>query len=283
MKKSIVLALMITLSFISCKKEAEIITHEVTVDSTAVEMVSDDHNAMNSLDYQGTYVGSLPCADCEAIKTTIILTDDSFVKEVVYKGKSKEIFRESGSFEWNKEGNTITMVGIEKPNQYFVGENVLFHLNTDGKRIEGDLASNYELRKKVQETPVVANESKINANQSEGKITLKNSKWKLVKLYGKEVGNTNKEKPMGITFSSDGRMSAFAGCNSMGGSYTLDESKNTIKFSKIMSTMMACEDMNTEKELAKILETADNYNFDGKTLKLNKARMATLAEFVIIK
>ena len=283
MKKSIVLALMITLSFISCKKETEINTNEVTVDSTAVEMVSDDHNAMNSLDYQGTYVGSLPCADCEAIETTIILTDDSFVKEVVYKGKSKEIFRESGSFEWNKEGNTITLVGIEKPNQYFVGENVLFHLNTDGKRIEGDLASNYELRKKVQETPVVANESKINANQSEGKITLKNSKWKLVKLYGKEVGNTNKEKPMGITFSSDGRMSAFAGCNSMGGSYTLDESKNTIKFSKIMSTMMACEDMNTEKELAKILETADNYNFDGKTLKLNKARMATLAEFVIIK
>lgn len=283
MKKSIVLALMITLSFISCKKETEINTNEVTVDSTAVEMVSDDHNAMNSLDYQGTYVGSLPCADCEAIETTIILTDDSFVKEVVYKGKSKEIFRESGSFEWNKEGNTITMVGIEKPNQYFVGENVLFHLNTDGKRIEGDLASNYELRKKVQETPVVANESKINANQSEGKITLKNSKWKLVKLYGKEVGNSNKEKPMGMTFLSDGRMSAFAGCNSMGGSYTLDESKNTIKFSKIMSTMMACEDMNTEKELAKILEMADNYNFDGKTLKLNKARMATLAEFVIIK
>lgn len=283
MKKSIVLALMITLSFISCKKETEINTNEVTVDSTAVEMVSDDHNAMNSLDYQGTYVGSLPCADCEAIETTIILTEDSFVKEVVYKGKSKEIFRESGSFEWNKEGNTITMVGIEKPNQYFVGENVLFHLNTDGKRIEGDLASNYELRKKVQETTLVANESKINANQSEGKITLKNSKWKLVKLYGKEVGNTNKEKPMGITLSSDGRMSAFAGCNSMGGSYTLDESKNTIKFSKIMTTMMACEDMNTEKELAKILETADNYNFDGKTLKLNKARMATLAEFVIIK
>ena len=225
----------------------------------------------------------MPCADCESIETTIILTDDSFVKEVVYKGKSKEIYRESGSFEWNIEGNTITLVGIEKPNQYFVGENVLFHLDKDGKRIEGDLATNYELRKKVQETSVVADESKINTTKGDEKIALKNSKWKLIKLYGKEVGNTNKEKPMGITFSSDGRMSAFAGCNSMGGSYTLDESKNTIKFSKIMSTMMACEDMNTEKELAKILEMADNYNFDGKTLKLNKARMATLAEFEIIK
>lgn len=275
--------MMITLSFLSCKKEAEIYTNELTHDSTAVEIVSDDHNAMNSLDYHGTYVGSLPCADCEAIETTIILTDDSFVKEEVYKGKSKEIFIKSGSFEWNKEGNTITLVGIEKPNQYFVGENVLFHLDMDGKRIEGDLASNYELRKKLQETTVVANESNFNETQIEEKITLKNSKWKLVKLYDKEVGNTNKEKPMGITFSLDGKMSAFAGCNSMSGSYTLDESKNTIKFSKIMSTMMACQDMNTEKEIAKILELADNYNFDGKTLKLNKARMATLAEFVIIK
>lgn len=283
MKKSIILILMITISFASCKGEKEINTDEVNADSTAVEMVSDDHNARISLDYQGTYVGSLPCADCESIETTIILTDDSFIKEVVYKGKSKEIFRESGSFEWNKEGNTITLMGIEKPNQYFVGENVLFHLDINGKRIEGDLASNYELIKKEQETPLVAKENKIGETQSDKKIALKDSKWKLVKLYGKEVSNTNEKRPIGITFTSNGRMSAFVGCNSMGGSYTLDESKNTIKFSKIMSTMMACEDMNTEKELAKILEIADNYNFDGKTLKLNKARMATLAEFEIIK
>lgn len=283
MKNTFVSLLLLAISFTSCKKDSTVKIDENTTDSTAVEVTIDEHNAMNSLDYQGTYKGSLPCADCESIETTIILTDDSFVKEVVYKGKSKEIFRESGSFEWNKEGNTITLIGIEKPNQYFVGENVLFHLDVNGKRIEGDLASNYELRKKVQETPVVANESKINTAKGDGKIALKSSKWKLVKLYDKEISNTNKEKPMGITFTSDGRISAFAGCNSMGGSYTLDESKNTIKFSKIMSTKMACEDMSTEKELAKILEIADNYNFDGKSLKLNKARMATLAEFEIIK
>ena len=35
--------------------------------------------------------------------------------------------------------------------------------------------------------------------------------------------------------------------------------------------------------IKKLIEIADNYNFDGKTLKLNKARMATLAEFEIIK
>jgi heat shock protein HslJ len=69
----------------------------------------------------------------------------------------------------------------------------------------------------------------------------------------------------------------------MMGSYKLKEEVSRIEFSKVASTMMACEDMVTEQEFAKVLETVDNYNFDGKTLKLNKARMAPLAEFEIIK
>ena len=78
-------------------------------------------------------------------------------------------------------------------------------------------------------------------------------------------------------------MSAFAGCNRMGGEYKLEEDVLRIKFSKVFSTQMACGDMSIESELAKVLEITDNYNFDGKTLKLNKARMAPLAEFEIIK
>lgn len=268
MNKSILLVLIIIVSCFACKRETVMNIDEVTVDSTAVKMVSNDHNAMNSLDYQGTYVGSLPCADCESIETTLILTDDSFVKEVVYKGKSKEIFRESGSFEWNKAGNTITLVGLNAPNQYFVGENILFHLDVNGKKIEGDLASKYELRKVLK---------------SENKIELKNSKWKLIKIFGKDVENSNQDKLKGITFNSEGNLSAFAGCNSIGGTYEINEETNKIKFSKIITTEMACLDMSTEKELNKVLEIADNYFFDGNILKLNKGKMATLAEFVIIK
>ena len=141
MKKSLVLLLSISLVLISCKEEKEMQNDVIVADSTAVETPVDMHNAMISLDYQGTYLGSLPCADCESIETKIILADDSYIKETVYKGKSKEVFKESGSFEWNKEGNTITLIGSEVPNQYLVGEDVLFHLDKDGKRIEGDLVS----------------------------------------------------------------------------------------------------------------------------------------------
>src|SRR5690554_7428111 len=54
---------------------------------------------------------------------------------------------------------------------------------------------------------------------------------------------------------------------------------NRIEFSRGMSTLMACENMEVETELAKVLEQADNYTIEGDILSLNKARVAPLARF----
>ena len=282
MKKSLLILGIIAIGFTSCKKEIEKETEGTPIDSTVVQV--DEHNAKNSLDYQGNYRGNLPCADCESIETTISLTEDSYIKETVYKGKSSKVFKETGKFTWNEAGNTITLLGSKAPNQYFVGENALFHLDVDGKRIEGDLASKYQLSRIEISEPIAPVEKEETKTKEVAKVELKNSKWRLVKLNGKSVQRSKDAKrEHGITFNTDGRFSAFAGCNNMMGSYKLKEDVSRIEFSKVASTMMACEDMITEQELAKVLEMADNYNFDGKTLKLNKARMATLAEFEIIK
>lgn len=283
MKKNLLILGIIAFSFTSCKKEAENETEVevVSVDSTVVQV--DEHNAKNSLDYIGTYKGFLPCADCESIETTIALNEDSYVKETIYKGKSDKVSKETGIYAWNEAGNTITLSGSEAPNQYFVGEGVLFHLDADGKRIEGDLADSYRLsRIQISEPVAIVQNEEAKANDV-AKAELKNSKWRLVKLNGKSVKKSkDAKKENGINFSPDGRFSAFAGCNNMAGSYVLKEEVSRIEFSKVAFTMMACDDMLTEQEFAKVLEIVDNYNFDGKTLKLNKARMATLAEFEII-
>lgn len=282
MKKSLLILGIIAFSLTSCKKEIETETEGTSVDSTIVQV--DEHNAKNSLDYIGTYKGFLPCADCEAIETTIALNEDSYIKETVYKGKSNEVFKETGKYTWNEAGNTITLSGSEAPNQYFVGEGVLFHLDADGKRIEGDLADSYRLSRIQISEPVAPVQKEEVKTKEIAKVELKNSKWRLVKLNGKTIQkNTDTKKEFGINFNTDGRFSAFAGCNNMMGSYKLKEEVSRIEFSKVASTMMACEDMVTEQEFAKVLEMVDNYNFDGKTLKLNKARMAPLAEFEIIK
>lgn len=268
----------------SCKKETKQNVELTTKSMDSINVKVDEHSAKNSLDYIGTYKGNLPCADCEAIEITIVLTADSYTKETIYKGKSKETFKETGKYTWNKAGNTITLLNSEAPNQYFVGENVLFQLDIDGKRIEGDLASKYKLFKVDTSKLGAPKSSEVLKTDETDKAELKNSRWRLVKLNGKLVEkDKDNKREFSIAFNFDGTFSAFAGCNNMAGSYELKEDVNRIKFSGVASTMMACNDMTIEKEFAKALETVDNYNFDGKTLKLNKAKMAPLAEFEIIK
>ena len=119
--------------------------------------------------------------------------------------------------------------------------------------------------------------------QAMGDAGIEGIKWKLVELNGKPVENTSgngKEYFISLQ-QEESRVSGYSGCNSFFGSYVLKEG-NRVTFSKMGSTMMACPNMATEQELFKVLETVDNYTTDGKTLQLNKARMAPLARFEMI-
>lgn len=107
------------------------------------------HNSRNSLDWLGRYSGILPCADCEGIATTIMLTEGGDVRRVLeYVGKPAKPFVDIGKFEWNAAGSVITLAFADGTRQaYQVGENRLFHLDQAGNRIDGPLAHRYELTK----------------------------------------------------------------------------------------------------------------------------------------
>ena len=45
------------------------------------------------------------------------------------------------------------------------------------------------------------------------------------------------------------------------------------------STPKACQEMEIETQLFKVLETVDNYSIKGGVLSLNRAKMAPLAKF----
>lgn len=115
--------------------------------SSIAQSMKDEHNAKLSLDYQGTYKGVLPTASGEGMDVTIVLTDDTFTKTTAYIGKKNSTIVEKGSYEWNEAGNTITLKGLEAPNQYFVGENTLTSLDISGNKITGSLADKYVLTK----------------------------------------------------------------------------------------------------------------------------------------
>ena len=105
--------------------------------------------------------------------------------------------------------------------------------------------------------------------------------WKLKKLDGKDIKMVkNQEKEIYFMLKTDdNRVTGFAGCNTILGSYKLEEG-NRIRFSNMGSTMMACPDVDfNEADFLKIFQIADNYTIDGDTLTLNVGRRAPLAVF----
>lgn len=141
-----------TLFLYSCKKESSVEEIKVSVAAINSDTIvkSSTHNASNALDWQGTYEGILPCADCEGIATSIQLKSDmTYILKVSYLGEKKSTSSEKkGKFLWKSDGVGIMLEGLDNaPNQYMIGENKLFQLDNQGKRIQGNLASNYELLK----------------------------------------------------------------------------------------------------------------------------------------
>jgi heat shock protein HslJ len=108
--------------------------------------------------------------------------------------------------------------------------------------------------------------------------------WRLAELNGQAVTppadeSANARMPH-IIFKDD-RVSGSGGCNTFNGTYAVS-APGRIKFSQIVATQKACfTGMETETELFRALEMTDNYTLseDGKTLSLNRARMAPLARF----
>ncbi len=144
MKKILVLS--IPILFLSCnnRKESQPEPIENTVISEIV--VTDDHNARNSLDYQGTYRGTLPSERGGGLEVILTLSEDTYLKDAKYVLDSAR-FSTRGKYSWNSAGNVVTLEGDNEPNRYFVEENALVQLDSDGNRITGELENSYILRK----------------------------------------------------------------------------------------------------------------------------------------
>lgn len=253
LKTIIVLTISVS-ALISCNSKASKI-------NTGFE---DHHTAQNSLDWQGTYSGVLPCADCSGIETGLTLNaDNTYVLTTSYLGKQDSGANTlEGKFEWN--GNFINLLGIkegERPTTYKVEENRIRQMDLKGKEIKGDLAQNYVLKKN-------------------GNPNVEDKRWQLIELNGKPVEG-KPETHYVIFRSKDGRIEAKANCNSMSWSYTI-KNELQLKTEKGISTLMACPD-NLEDELSGAISKADNLSTDGENLSLNKARMAPLARFKLVE
>ncbi|MFM2231057.1 MAG: hypothetical protein RL607_2315 [Bacteroidota bacterium] len=265
----------------SCGKKEE---------GTAVESPTTSPDLSQSpkrtLAYQGFYKGVLPCADCEGIETELELKDTvHYVLTTRYLGKSDAPFVVKGTYVWNPEETHIRLNTKEDgPNEYGVAENQLTQLDREGKPITGQLATRYILQKmKVDQATgekLVQSTSHVIESQSPVKAvtySLAGSTWMLETLHGKTIGK--KAKPLTLQLNSkDGRFSAFAGCNRLGGNYVMP-SATGLAFINVVATKMACAELKTEQQFLQMLEMVDSYQIQNNRLTLFDKAKTTVAVF----
>ena len=115
------------------------------------------HPAQISVDWPGVYYGFLPCDDCKGIKATLALNkNNSYILITQFVGKSEREIVEKGKFTSGANSNTLVLTSRDNSTtrQYFVGENMLIQLDSNGNRFSGKLADRYILRRSdVKESP----------------------------------------------------------------------------------------------------------------------------------
>ena len=215
--------------------------------------------SQNSLDWEGSYTGSLPCEDCAGILTQVdLLQGNRYRMESNYLGRKADPVIREGIFSWNKDQNKIT---LDTAGFIFqVGENKLTRLDDNGNKITGDQADRYTL---IKQDPVAERY------------------WKLTELYGNPVTSPQEESRIAsITFDkSQLQVSGSGGCNSFSGGYTMSKG-NKVTFSPLISTKMACDIMEQESQFFKALSETVSYIVKDDQLSFRDSTDATVARFI---
>ena len=132
--KVMILAAAITLVACGGNQQKKAVSEKVKADAVKVDM----HDAESSLDYQGTYTGVFPAADCPGIDMRLTLN-------MKYLDRDSE-FDEKGAYK--VKGNLLTLTPMDgQPEYYKVEENQVRKLNADKQPVTGALAENYVLKK----------------------------------------------------------------------------------------------------------------------------------------
>lgn len=261
---------LITLATVSCgsgnrnKQKSESAEQADQPVPTGDQSLPIGDNSMVSLDWQGIYTGTLPCADCEGILTLVQLNSDlSYIHKTKYLGKDKTIFGTTGNFDWSDDGSTVTLIdgsGEHIGPSFLVGENILFMLNSEGKRITGVLEEMYKLKKVT--------------------ASLEGHAWALTAIEGVEMSDIGLQdnKPWILFDAENERLSGFAGCNIITGTYTI-KNDNSLTFGALATTKMFCPNVQGEQLFLSTLNNTAGYRVTPEELILTDKEGAPLVRF----
>ena len=99
-----------------------------------------------SEEFLAEFQGTLPCQDCEGIKTRVALQPERrFEIKMKYIGKSDSIYQYKGQYYYD-ESDQLLMINMDDEMQYFeVNPEYLKKLNENAKPIQSDNEEKYLL------------------------------------------------------------------------------------------------------------------------------------------
>jgi heat shock protein HslJ len=190
------------------------------------------HSSRNALDWAGVYEGVLPCADCPGIQTRLTLNrDETYELSTLYLERDNAARLVHGRFNWQPNGNAITLDDQRGGQQFMVGEGRLAILEA-GAAPAWPQPPNRVLT-------LVATAADAGMQR-----TLESHRWTLTSATGAQGQRIDglpvgAGRPIVLSFAQ-GRINIEGGCNRTFGGYQI-EGGSRLKVGRMASTMMACE------------------------------------------
>jgi heat shock protein HslJ len=226
-------------------------------------------------------VGTLPCADCRAIRYELTLLADSSYssrKTKAFDGKPDAVEDESGSWGYSSDRAVIVLKSrVENWSWFaFPAPGVLRAIDSRGNSIGA--RTGVDLQRRDAQPPTAAPISP-NAVATPGPITLplSGTEWQAMELENKYVRPVSKtQRRIVLTFDEDGgTFSGASGCNDLDGAIEAGWRTLTIKPRKSLRVCLA--DQGTERALSRTIRATRAYRVTGTILDLFDEQGARIA------
>lgn len=219
--------------------------------------VEDKHISRTSLDWSGTYYGTLPCADCPGIETEIRLFDfngeanlGQYQRLSHYLGQSDDrFFKESGTFRWAQDGRSIELIKEgQVSNTWKVLEGALQMLDQKGESFESSMSEAYRLEKLMPKQRLAGE--------------MQPRTWVFTHISGQPIKAKHQAF---IAFNIDEkRVTGFTGCNRLAG--PIEVSDQQLRFGRLAMTRRACPESSIESDITRILHKTAYYRYQQYNL-----------------
>ena len=139
--KKYILYLTIPFVLLACDNKESIENSTPPLEQEVV--ITDTHTAENSLDWDGVYQGTYPCADCEGIKTSLTLSKDyTYVlkEEYIKNGSIVSSNQYEGKFSFQEKNTSLIKLDDNAQQRvFFIGEEFAEARDRDTGEVLSDL------------------------------------------------------------------------------------------------------------------------------------------------